>query len=108
MVNFHDPAIVAMDNCEYGLIAAEHGECIFFPESYPLEVLARCRWSLYVSLLGTLLLQSIINSISTLSVGNSSRLFTSSGVLSKDVAATVGRSGSVVIAVFREPPASGQ
>ncbi len=77
----------------------------FSPESYPLEVLARCRRSLYVSLLGRLLLlQSIVNSKSTLPVGNSSRLFTSSGVLSKDVAATGGRSGSVVVALSFEKP----
>ncbi len=36
MVNFRDPAVEAMDNCEYGFIAAygiwEHGEWIFFPK----------------------------------------------------------------------------
>ncbi len=81
----------------------------FSPESYPVEVLARCRRSLYVSLLGRLLLlQSIVNSKSTLPVGNSSRLFTSSGVLSKDVVATGEQSGSVVVVLFRESPASGQ
>ncbi len=77
----------------------------FFSESYPLEVLARCGWSLYVGLLATLLLlHSIINSRPTFSVGNSSRLFTLSGVLSKDVAATGGRSGLVVVALSFENP----
>jgi hypothetical protein len=84
----------------------------FVFESCALEVLARRGWSLYVGLpvLGTslLLLRNITDAMATFLAGSLSRLLTLSGVLSKDVAATGGRSGFVVIPLFQESSASGR
>jgi hypothetical protein len=72
----------------------------FFSESCTREVLPRYKWPLHVGLLGTnLSLSNITDSkATTFPAGSSSRLLTLSGVLSKDVETTGGRSGSVVTA----------
>jgi hypothetical protein len=107
MVNFHDPAVEVTDSCAYGFAAisgsCEYTECT---KSHTLEVLARCGWSLYVGLLGTNLwfLQSITNLKATFPAGSFSRLLTLSGVSSKDVVTTGGRSGSVMIPSFFKNP----
>jgi hypothetical protein len=115
MVNFRDPAVVARNSRTYSFIAVSDSlevESIFirflFFESCALGVLARREWSFYASLpvlcTNILLLQNITNTMATFLVGSLSRLLILNGVSSKDVAATVGRSGSVVIAPsFKNP-----
>jgi hypothetical protein len=54
MVNFHDPAVIAQDLCEYSFAAKHEGsESLLHPpfDSRCQEVLARHDWSLHVSLL---------------------------------------------------------
>jgi hypothetical protein len=70
-----------------------------FFHSRPSKILARCGWSLYVGLRGTSLYsRRRSNSKAAVPAGSSSLLLTSSGASFKGIAATGGRSGSVIIA----------
>jgi hypothetical protein len=99
MVNFHDPAVVAKDNCAYGFTPVSGGRDLI--DWIFLKVALLKFWhvvdGIFLCVTNFLLLQNITNSKVTFTAGSSSRISTLSGVSSKDVAAIGGRSGFVVI-----------
>ena len=106
MVNFHDPAVLALDFCEYEWVfcfrlSSKIPRGPLF--SGPLEAQSHVGWSLHVRLHCARPLRSHLvlwgsESDSRKSItpdGSSSRLLTTSGMSSKDVYATDGRYGYV-------------